>query len=295
MSSIACAPALAACGDHYIAGVNWSKREGLKQIIVGLSEDEASTLRASARVERLMKAGGEKNARACVLPPSEKGASPRCLLHGSDSALQAMKEELAVILGKQGAQGFPVHPHDTCKLRKTRRTNFAEIERETGCRVVVEDQRKAKIADAILTPRRHRIHLCGNSSAQAQAMTKIAPLLQHTDAPIKQKTLASDYEKACGDWLSWKSGCDINKGPTEIFFHRAPDVVSHSRMDHLCELHLTHNESRNVSIGSPNGFFGFTKELTGDGPYLMIILLQMLASVSGTIPIVRSGHLYRVW
>lgn len=266
MTNLACAPALAACGDQYIAGLNWSKREVPKQTIIGLSEDEARTLAAAGRIDRVTKAGGGKTARACLLPAAETGSAPRCLLHGSESALQAMKAEIAIIVNKDAALKFPIHPHDTSKLRKpTTRANFAEIERETGCRVIVEDQRKAKLADAILTPRQHRIYLCGDNPSQAQAMAKIAPMLQHTDAPLQETTLTSDYEKACGDWLSWKSACDSKKGAMELFFHRTPDVVSHSRMEHLCELHLTHNDSRNVSVGSPNGFFGFSRELTGDG------------------------------
>lgn len=259
MSDVLFSPVLTASSDLYVGGLNWSREHGLQQAVIGLSKDEACVLGAAGRLDRLAAAGGQKG-RATILPPVGEGA-PRLLLSGTASTVQAMKDEWVQMLGKDG-RSVPLHPYDLKALRKPSR-KLGIFEAESGCRMVLEDQQKLRLADAVATPRRTCVRLFGDQASQARALGLLAPHLKHSDTPLKDRTLTSDYAAACEQWLSWKNGGEVESHqPLEAYFRREPDMVGG------LPIHLPHN---NVSTGGPCGFYSFDPELLGAGlelPYV---------------------------
>lgn len=259
MGELQYSPTLVASADFYVGGLNWTKGHGLQQAIIGLSEDEAIVLGGAGRLDRVAAAGGQK-ARPTILPAGGQGG-PRLLLTGSDTALQAMKDEVARIFGADG-RAVPIHPHDTAVLRKPTRGFMAELEAQSGCRFVVEDQQKLRLADPVTTPRRHCVRLFGDTESQARALGLLAPRLQHSDTPLKDRTLTSDYANACEDWLTWKNSPGSEHGALEGFFRRMPNAVQHPTMSGS---HPLHDRNAQASENSAGGFFSFDPAIMGDG------------------------------
>lgn len=258
MTDLKPSTALVATGDLYLGGLNWNKEHGLQQAVVGLSADDACVLGVTGRLDRVAAAGGQKG-RATMLPPVGQGA-PRLLLSGTESTVAAMKDELDQVLGK-GGRSVPIHPYDTAKLRKPTR-KLADFEAGSGCRMVLEDQQKLLLRDPIVTPRHHRVCLYGDSSAQARALGLLAPHLTHSDAPLKEDTLATDYTQACEDWLGWKNMQEGNNQPIEAFFRRMPDMVPHATMDGDYPVHLRRVDA---TADGPGCFYSFDPAICGAG------------------------------
>lgn len=195
MSTFAGSPRLKASGDFYLAGVKWSSRDkerGPQQTVIGLSREDAETLAAAGRVERLTAAGGQAAvqpgfARPFTAPRAvlldAVGGHPRLLLSGPELSVQAMKDELRRMLNKEEGCSVAIHPYDTASLRKPTRKIVEDIERQSGCRLIVEDQQKKRFDDPISTPRQHAVHLLGDADAQARALRLLTPRLQHSPLP----------------------------------------------------------------------------------------------------------------
>merc|ERR1719265_1121533 len=213
---------------------------------------------AAGRLDRIAAVGGQK-ARATILPPVGEGA-PRLLLSGTESTVQAMKDELAQILG-DGGRSVPIHAHDAAKLKKPAR-KLGQFEEGSGCRMVLEDEQKKRLDDPITTPRHHRVRLFGDKNAQAKALGLLASHLEHSDSPLKESTLVCDYQQACDDWLSWKNMQEGNTKPMEVFFKRMPDMVPHAQMEGNYPVHLKRVEA---SADGPGCFFSFDTSLCGAG------------------------------
>jgi len=257
MTDLQLSSALVASADLYLGGLKWNKDHGLQQVVIALSEEEAAVLGVSGRLDRVTAAGGQK-ARPTILSPIGQGA-PRLLLSGTEVTIQAMKDELDRILGKDG-RSVPIHPYDTAALRKPMR-KLPNFEAESGCRVVLEDQQKLRLTDPIGTPRRHCVRLFGEKAAQARALGLLAPHLQHSDTPLKDTTLASDYANACEDWLTLKSATEGKNQPLEGFFRRMPDAIELPNLSGSFPIHIR----KDASAEGPGSFYSFSPTVLGEG------------------------------
>merc|ERR1719230_684291 len=143
---------LPATGDRYIAGVNWGKDPPPAQHIVQLAPEDAETLRCPGRLDRLSCSGGG-GAHAMLLQSvgGDNKKHHRLLLTGNGRALEAMKSAASTMLGQDGKPlQIGIHPYDTAGLRKPTRNTVKELEKMSGCRIVVEDQQKTHLPDPIL-------------------------------------------------------------------------------------------------------------------------------------------------
>jgi hypothetical protein len=108
------------------------------------------------------------------------------------------------------------------------------------------------------------VRLFGDKTAQARALGLLASHLQHSDTPLKDRTLGVDYASACEDWLSWKNadeGLGAKKQPLESFFRRMPDMIEHPKIAGSTPVHLP----KDASTGGPGNFYTFDATIMGDG------------------------------
>jgi len=191
---------LAASGDRFIGGINWGKDPAPHQEIITLTSEEAQALRSGDRLDRLLQAGGI-GVRPLLLDPLPQKPRSRLLITGNEAGVAKVKDTLDALIDKDAGMAVVVHPNDAQALRKPSRALVADVEKLSGCRVIVDDQRKHKPQDPIVQRKTHRIHLLGDTESQRHALNLLQPHCKYLtlpDDPEKPRMLLGFHADAHG-------------------------------------------------------------------------------------------------
>eukprot|EP00928_Gymnodinium_smaydae_P099245 TRINITY_DN9416_c0_g1_i1.p1 TRINITY_DN9416_c0_g1~~TRINITY_DN9416_c0_g1_i1.p1 ORF type:complete len:489 (+),score=110.28 TRINITY_DN9416_c0_g1_i1:88-1554(+) len=214
-------PSTQASGDRYVGGVNWGKDPPPAQTVLSLSFEEAEALACRGRLDRVMASGG-KGARALLLRQVGSGGKrPQLILTGprgprGAASVEAMAATTAAMLSPAptaagagagavaadasaptsavaaaGALTLPLHPYDAATLRKQARNVALDIEAASGCRLVVEVQKKNALLDPILSRRAHTARFHGDDAGQRRAMELLTPRLAHSRLGFELGTIGA--------------------------------------------------------------------------------------------------------
>lgn len=200
-----------------VGGVEWQQSPP-NQEIVELTSDDAASLMAGDRLERLKSAG----AKPLILKGTpRRGGGARLLLMGSPDAVERSRCALRQMLSKEMGLAIALHPDDTRNLRKPTRRLIADVEAESRCRIMVD--RRELVDDPVADRKQHLIHLLGDDVAQAKARDLLSPHCQRLQlsgiatkwfqgfSPVHGRCVEVGGEGATMAWRTDNSGKE-NKG-----------------------------------------------------------------------------------
>lgn len=172
-----------ATSGRCIAGVPWdadSKR--LPQVVIKLAREEAWALHGTGRLDRL-KEQIPKGVHVQLLEQvtrADVSLQPCLMITGvNEDAVGLAHEQAKRMLIKDGGLAVAVHPHDVAKLRATGCSLLEELERASGCRILVENHARPSTENLPRSDRQHDVRLLGDQAAQGRAVELLAKECSH--------------------------------------------------------------------------------------------------------------------
>jgi len=166
-----------------VAGIPWEKdSKRLPQAVMRLEREEAWALKGTGRLERL-KEQAPKGVHVQLVDQVTKAdvsLQPCLIITGvNEDAVNLVHEQAKRMFSKEGGLPVAIHPHDVAALRACGCGLLEELERESGCRIVIEDHAKPSHDALPRSDRQHDVRLLGDPVAQGRAVELLALRCSH--------------------------------------------------------------------------------------------------------------------
>mmetsp|Transcript_55247 Transcript_55247/g.155476 ORF Transcript_55247/g.155476 Transcript_55247/m.155476 type:complete len:402 (+) Transcript_55247:58-1263(+) len=172
---------------RFLGGIPWEQgATRLPQAVVKLTHEEALALRGVDRMKCLQQDLGP-DIHLQLLDKAE--TDPRLIISArianAHAAVDAAHSVVLRMLGKDAGLAVAIHPHDLDMVRRRHCMIIAEVERESGCRILAEDPPKEVYKDPNMPQQRHYVRLLGDQAAQARAIRLLAGHCVHELLPLE--------------------------------------------------------------------------------------------------------------
>lgn len=156
-----------------MGGIPWGKdAPRLPQATLKLTREEATELHNLDRLKRL----NQDAVQGVRLQLLERGVGePYLLITGTNTdGVEAAKKAALLMLQHDGGLVIPMHAHDINLLRSKGCFLMAEVEEQSGCRIIADDKQDEAASDKDLNRKQPCVHLLGNQASQTRAIELLA-------------------------------------------------------------------------------------------------------------------------
>eukprot|EP00429_Kryptoperidinium_foliaceum_P054711 CAMPEP_0176087186 /NCGR_PEP_ID=MMETSP0120_2-20121206/43646_1 /TAXON_ID=160619 /ORGANISM="Kryptoperidinium foliaceum, Strain CCMP 1326" /LENGTH=420 /DNA_ID=CAMNT_0017421025 /DNA_START=56 /DNA_END=1318 /DNA_ORIENTATION=+ len=173
-----------------VAGVEWeSDSKRLPQITLQLTQEECWTFQTAGRLQRLKDGAGPGAHVQLVERPKALGPPVLVITGTKEDSVVVVRDEAVRMLSTDQGLRVALHPHDVKHLRAQSCLLLEELERESGCRILVSDRPKQQLDDLQCSSQHHDVILLGDQGAQARAIEVLAKCCLHPLRPEAGPTI----------------------------------------------------------------------------------------------------------